>query len=134
MIVGQVAMETGLSAKTLRYYEDIGLVAPARHDNGYRSYNSADVTKLKFLQRARSLGFSIRDCRALLSNYEDENRTSAEVKARATEHLGTIERKIAELESLRSTLTHLIDACHGDDLPDCPILDDLAGHTPDTAR
>lgn len=133
MIVGEVARATGLPAKTLRYYEDIGLVAPARHENGYRSYNNDDVIKLKFLQRARSLGFSIKDCRVLLSLYEDKNRSSAQVKSRAQAHLGQIERKIAELESLRDTLNHLIEACHGDDLPDCPILEDLAGHTEPTA-
>ena len=127
MIVGEVAAATGLPAKTLRYYEEIGLVAPGRRGNGYREYSPRDVHKLKFLQRARSLGFSIEDCRALLSLYDDETRESRDVKTIASQHLVTIEQKIAELQSLHATLAHLVRSCHGDDRPDCPILDDLAG-------
>ena len=93
MIVGEVAELTGLPAKTLRYYEEIGLVTPARRGNGYRDYSKADINKLHFLQRARSLGFSIADCRALLSLYGDKARESKDVKAIARQHLHTIDQK-----------------------------------------
>jgi Cu(I)-responsive transcriptional regulator len=129
MNIGDVAEASGLPAKTIRYYEDIGLVRPARSDNGYRSFRDSDVHKLIFLSRARSLGFTIEDCRTLLSLYEDRARASADVKALAQEHLAEIEKKIAELQSLRATLSRLVSSCHGDDRPDCPILDGLAGDT-----
>ena len=129
MNIGAAADLTGLPAKTIRYYEDIGLVRPARSDNGYRSFRDSDVHKLIFLSRARSLGFTIDDCRTLLSLYEDRARASADVKALAQEHLAEIEKKIAELQSLRATLSRLVSSCHGDDRPECPILDGLAGDT-----
>ena len=127
MNIGGAAAESGLPVKTVRYYADIGLVAPTRDANGYRRYGEHDVHKLRFLARARRLGFPIPDCRTLLSLYEERQRSSAEVKAIAEAHLDDIERRIAELEGLRATLRHLVDACHGDDRPECPILDDLAG-------
>ena len=128
MNIGDVAEASGIPAKTIRYYEEIGLVRPARADNGYRSFRQADIHKLAFLGRARSLGFSIGECRTLLSLYEDAGRASADVKAIAEEHLLRVERKIIELQSLSSTLSHLVASCHGDHRPDCPILDDLAGN------
>ena len=134
MKIGDVADASGLSAKTIRYYEDIGLVRPDRGENGYRDFAGADVHKLRFLARARSLGFSIRDCRILLSLYEDRSRASADVKALAEAHLHRVDRKIAELEGLRGTLRHLVRQCHGDARPDCPILDDLAGPKADRDR
>ncbi len=118
---------SGLPPKTIRYYEDIGLVRPERGANGYRAFADSDIHKLAFLARARSLGFTIEDCRALLSLYEDRGRASADVKRVAEEHVARIGEKIAELEGMRAALSHLIDQCHGDDRPDCPILDDLAG-------
>ncbi len=127
--IRKVAVESGLPAKTIRYYEDIGLVRPARSANGYRVFSPADVQKLSFLARARSLGFSIEDCRALLALYEDRSRASADVKRVAEHHLARIARKIAALQSMQATLTVLVERCHGDDRPDCPILDDLARHT-----
>ena len=127
MKIADVAEASGLTAKTIRYYEDIGLVRPMRGENGYRAFVETDVHKLRFLARARSLGFSIRECRTLLSLYEDRARASADVKALAEAHLRRIDRKIAELEGLRGTLGHLVKQCHGDRRPDCPILDDLAG-------
>ena len=130
MKIGDVADASGLTAKTIRYYEDIGLVRPARRMNGYRDFAEADVHKLTFLARARSLGFSIGACRTLLSLYEDRGRASADVKAVAQAHLRRIDRKIAELEGLRGTLATLVARCHGDARPDCPILDDLAGPEP----
>ena len=127
MNIGEVAQRSGLPAKTIRYYEDIGLVRPLRGANGYRAFRDADLHKLAFLGRARALGFSIEDCRTLLDLYEDDRRESAQVKAVAEEHLAAIDDKIAQLRSMRDTLSHLVDACHGDQRPDCPILEDLAG-------
>jgi len=126
MNIGKVATETGLPAKTIRYYEDIGLVCPQRQDNGYREYHDQDLHKLRFLRRARSLGFTIEECRQLLSLYEDRKRASANVKALAKKHLEDIDAKIVELQGLKSTLEHLVKACRGDHRPDCPILDDLS--------
>lgn len=127
MTIGDVAEASGLPAKTIRYYEDIGFVRPARGRNGYREFGDKDLHKLAFLARARSLGFSIHDCRALLSLYEDRGRASSDVKAVAERHLRRIDAKIAELRGLRDMLARLVGGCHGDDRPDCPILDDLAG-------
>ncbi|MFW5654914.1 MAG: Cu(I)-responsive transcriptional regulator [Roseicyclus sp.] len=127
MNIGEASRASGLPAKTIRYYEDIGLVRPARSANGYRDFSARDTHKLAFLGRARSLGFSIEECRTLLSLYEDRDRASADVKAVAAEHLDHIARKIEELQALKSTFETLVRRCHGDDRPDCPILDDLAG-------
>ncbi|MEZ5667897.1 MAG: Cu(I)-responsive transcriptional regulator [Alphaproteobacteria bacterium] len=127
MNIGEAAERVGLPVKTVRYYEEIGLVVPDRLPNGYRSYEERDLHVLRFLKRARGLGFSIRDCRALLSLYGDAGRASAEVKKLALARIADIDRKVAELKGLRATLTRLTQACHGDDHPDCPILDDLAG-------
>ena len=127
MNIGEASERSGLPAKTIRYYEDISLVAPDRAENGYRDYSSSDVHRLRFLHRARNLGFSIDECRLLLSLYSDRNRASADVKAVAEQKLSEIDAKIAELQSLKSALQPLVDCCHGDDRPDCPILDDLAG-------
>ena len=126
MNIVEVSERSGLPPKTIRYYEDINLVRPLRSDNGYRSFRESDIHKLAFLGRARALGFSIEDCRTLLSLYEDETRESAQVKAVAKEHLTEIDNKIAQLKSMRETLSHLIEACQGDHRPDCPILKDLS--------
>lgn len=126
MNIGMAARATELPAKTIRYYEEIGLVRPARAANGYRDYSEGDVHRLRFVQRARSLGFSIDECRSLLSLYEDEARASADVKALALDKIGEIDAKIAKLQSLRATLAQLAEHCHGDERPDCPIIDDLA--------
>ena len=126
MNIGEVADKTGLPAKTIRYYEDIDLIRPPRNANGYRMFRTSDLHKLTFLGRARSLGFSIEDCRVLLALYEDDSRASARVKALAQEHLAQIDAKIAGLRAMRETLADLVDACHGDSRPDCPILRDLA--------
>ncbi|SIT02340.1 Cu(I)-responsive transcriptional regulator [Roseivivax lentus] len=126
MNIGDVAERAGLPPKTIRYYEEIGLVRPERMPNGYRRFRDRDLHKLRFLGRARALGFSIEDCRTLMDLYEDESRESAQVKALAEEHLQAINDKIAQLEEMRATLSHLVRSCHGDDRPDCPILRDLA--------
>ena len=128
MNIGDVAERTGLPAKTIRYYEDIGLVRPARDSNGYRVFRETDAHKLAFLGRSRALGFSIEDCRTLLALYEDDDRASADVKRVASEHLHQIEEKIAQLQAMRDTLNELVRCCAGDDRPDCPILKDLARH------
>jgi len=133
MNIGEVSRASGLPAKTIRYYEDIGLVRPARGANGYRDFSKQDAHKLAFLGRSRSLGFTIEDCRTLMSLYEDRDRASANVKALASEHLDRITQKIEELQALKSTLETLVVRCHGDDRPDCPILDDLAGREALTA-
>lgn len=127
MNIGEASERSGLPAKTIRYYEDIALVAPDRADNGYRDYSLSDVHRLRFLSRARNLGFSIDECRLLLSLYTDRNRASADVKAMAEQRLAEIDAKIRALQSLKAALQPLVDCCHGDDRPDCPILDDLAG-------
>lgn len=127
MNIGNVSELSGLQPKTIRYYEDIGLVRPRRSANGYRDFDQRDAEKLAFLARARSLGFSIEDCRTLVSLYEDRSRASADVKALAQDHLDRIADKIRELESLRGTLQNLVSHCHGDTRPECPILDDLSG-------
>jgi len=127
MNIGIASEKSGLPSKTIRYYEDIGLLSPARTDNGYRDYSMADVHRLRFLQRSRSLGFSVDECRELLSLYHDKERASADVKAIAEAKLVEIDRKIAELVGLRHLLHHLVERCQGDDRPDCPIIDELAG-------
>lgn len=135
MRISEAARLSGLPAKTIRFYEDEGLIAPAsRTANGYRQYSDKDVHTLRFLQHARSLGFSMEDCRALLSLYQDQERSSADVKDLAKRHLAEIERKVSELENLKGVLTELIDRCHGDDRPDCPILDDLAAEDDSATR
>jgi len=125
MNIGNASTMSGLPVKTIRYYEEIGLVSPLRDTNGYRAFRDKELHKLAFLGRARSLGFSIEDCRALLVLYDDESRASADVKHIANEHLEQIEIKIAGLKTMRDTLSHLIDDCAGDHRPSCPILTDL---------
>lgn len=126
MNIGDASGRSGLPVKTIRYYEDIGLVRPSRGANGYRDFNEAELHKLVFVGRARSLGFAIEDCRVLLSLYEDRSRESAEVKAIAETHLDSIDRKIEELERLRACLSDLVVNCNGDARPDCPIIDALS--------
>lgn len=131
MNIGTAAKRTGLPAKTIRYYEDIGLIRPARDDNGYRDFSETDVHKLAFLGRARSFDFSIEDCRSLLALYEDNARASADVKRIAKGHLERIDRRLAELQEMRRTLNALVETCAGDNRPDCPILSDLAAEPAD---
>jgi Cu(I)-responsive transcriptional regulator len=127
MNIGEASRRTGLPAKTIRYYEDIGLVVPSgRCPNNYRDYGEQDVRLLQFVARARSLGFSVENCRDLLSLYRDQHRASADVRALAEARIRDIEQKIKELEAMRATLRELVVRCHGDDRPDCPILSDLA--------
>lgn len=127
MNISQTATFSGLPAKTIRYYEEIGLIAPGRASNGYRAYTREEAESLRFIARARSLGFTIEDCRSLLSLYHDRERASADVRSLAQARIGEIEDKIAALSAMKDTLATLVHACHGDGRPDCPILENLAG-------
>ena len=129
MNIGIASKKSGLPSKTIRYYEDIELLKPARAENGYRDYSLEDIHSLTFLQRARNLGFTVEECRLLLSLYNDKNRSSSEVKSLALHKVATIEKKIAELSAMKKMLTRLAKHCHGDNRPDCPILDEIAGET-----
>jgi Cu(I)-responsive transcriptional regulator len=127
MNIGEAAALSGVPAKTIRYYEDVGLVRPApRTGNGYRAYGDNDVHVLRFVQRARSLGFSVNECRQLLDLYRNPHRTSAEVKALTMHRIAEIDRKMAELAGMRRALVQLAESCHGDDRPECPIIENLA--------
>lgn len=125
MNIGEVARKSGLPPKTIRYYESAGLIEPARTDNGYRDFDDSDLHRLAFLGRARGLGFTIEECRALLELYDDRQRASADVKRIAEGHLSRIDARIAELNCMRDTLADLVSSCAGDGRPDCPILADL---------
>ena len=126
MNISTAAKAAGLTVKTVRYYADIGLVqAPSRSNAGYRTYDDASVRKLVFIRRSREFGFSIDECRELLSLYQDQDRTSAEVKRIASNRLEEIEAKQRELQSLHDELAHLVTSCRGDHRPDCPIIDYL---------
>lgn len=129
MNISEVGARAGLPPKTIRYYEEIGLIRPLRGANGYRRFRESDLHKLTFIGRARSLGFSIEACRALLALYEDKARASADVKALAERHLQEISAKIGELQQMQATLADLVRACTGDARPDCPILAGLAQDT-----
>ena len=126
MNIGDAAKRSELSAKTIRYYEEIGLVTPARLANGYRDYTGDDVHRLRFVQRSRRLGFTIEQCRSLLALYADKSRASADVKAMVADRIAEIDAKLTELTALKTTLQQLSDSCRGDDRPPCPIIDGLA--------
>jgi len=127
MNIGEAATRAGLPTKTIRYYEDIGLLKPARRGNGFRDYADRDVHDLRFIARARGLGFSVDECRHLLELYRNTSRASAEVKAVAAIHIEAIRAKMRELEAMEETLSRLVDQCAGDTRPDCPILKGLSG-------
>ena len=131
MNIGEASNASGVSAKMIRYYESIGLIrAPQRTGSNYRVYSSGEVHTLRFVKRARNLGFSVDETATLLGLWQDKDRASGEVKDIATSHIGALESKIAELQGMVKTLKHLAHCCGGDHRPDCPILDDLAGLTP----
>ena len=130
MNIGQVAKKSGVSAKTIRYYESIGLIPEAsRTESGYRTYSDRDVETLRFIHHSRNLGFSVKDVSRLLDLWRNQKRASSDVKELALSHIEEVDRKIAELKTIRDTLTHLTRRCHGDNRPDCPILKELAGET-----
>ncbi len=123
MNIGEASAATGISAKMIRYYEETGLMSPAlRTASGYRSYAEADVQTLRFIRRARDLGFSVRQIADLLALWRDRSRASGDVKRIATDHIADLQRKMRALQEMVSTLEHLSQTCHGDDRPDCPIL------------
>lgn len=128
MNIGEASRAVKLPAKTIRYYEEIGLVIPGtRTSSGYRTYSETELHKLRFVQRARSLGFAIAECRELLDLYEDRERASANVQAIAMRRIDELDQKTLELLGIRGALSELVEKCHGNERPDCPILDDLAG-------
>ncbi len=127
MNIGEAAKTSGLPVKTIRYYDEIGLVTPkVRSEGGYRQYTLTELSKLIFVRRTRAFGFTIDEARELLSLYEDKSRSSADVKRIASSRLDEITRRMTELNALRTELEHLVDACRGDDRPDCPILSGLS--------
>lgn len=126
MNIGQAAKASGVSAKMIRYYEQTGLIKPAdRRDSGYRDYSPADIHILRFVRRARDLGFAVAEINELLSLWRDRSRQSADVKRIANAHVTELRQRIANLEAMANTLQTLADCCAGDDRPDCPILADL---------
>jgi Cu(I)-responsive transcriptional regulator len=128
MTIGEASAKSGVPAKTIRYYEETGLIVRAdRRSNLYRSYSESDVALLRFIGRARRLGFSIEDLKSLVALYRDRSRSSRDVKTVASQHLARVERKIRELQSIRDALADLIEDCSGDHRPECPIIDELSG-------
>ena len=128
--IGEAARRSGVSARMVRHYEGLGLLpAVARTDSGYRQYHDADVHSLRFIKRARDLGFSMAEIAELAALWHDRERTSASVKDIAQRHLADLDQRIAAMQAMRQTLSHLVHCCHGDNRPDCPILEELSGNT-----
>ena len=127
MNIGQAAKISGVSAKMIRYYESIGLIQPAaRSDAGYRHFGDIEIHTLRFIRRSRDLGFTVEQIAELLALWHDRSRKSADVKKMAMNHVAALRQKIDKLESMVVTLTKLASCCHGDERPDCPILEDLS--------
>lgn len=128
MHISEAARRSGLTSKTIRYYEDIGLIAPAaRGANGYRQYEAAAVEELHFLARARQVGFDLEECRQLLALFRDKGRQSRHARALVLEKSASLQERIEQLQAMRSVLNAMASRCHGDEGPECAILDDLAG-------
>ena len=127
MNIGEAAKLSGVSAKMIRYYEEVGLIrAPARNQNGYRSYDKSNIHELKFIRRARDLGFTVEQISGLMHLWRDRSRASSDVKRIAMEHVAALEAKQREIAEMANTLKHLAANCHGDGRPDCPIIENLA--------
>ena len=132
--IGQAAAASGVSAKMIRHYESVGLMTPPkRTESGYRQYQDGEVHTLRFIRQARDLGFSIHEIGELLSLWHNRRRPSRLVKALAEVHIQALEQKAQELLSMKATLEHLVHCCHGDERPECPILDVLASNAPPVA-
>lgn len=131
MNIGQAAKATGVSTKMIRHYESVGLFPEAaRTDSGYRQYADKDLHTLRFIRRARDLGFSIAQIRELLALWQDRRRPSRQVKAFAQAHIQELDQKLSEIQAMKATLEHLVHCCHGDDRPECPIIESLAENGP----
>jgi Cu(I)-responsive transcriptional regulator len=127
MNIGEAAKASGVSAKMVRHYESVGLFPEAlRTDAGYRQYTSKEISTLRFIRQSRDLGFSIDQIRELLALWQDRKRPSRQVRALAQAHIEELDAKLQELHAMKATLEHLVQCCHGDDRPDCPIIDTLA--------
>jgi len=127
MNIGEAAQRSGVSAKMIRHYESLGMLPQvSRTESGYRQYGDREVHTLRFIRRARDLGFSIAEIGELLKLWQNQRRSSASVKKIAQQHLAALDAKMAEMAAMRKTLQHLVHCCGGDDRPDCPILDELA--------
>lgn len=126
MNIGEISARTGMPTKTIRYYEDIGLIKPNRSENGYRAFDGDDLHRLTFLARSRALGFSIDDCRTLLDLWQDQSRASGDVKQIVASQIAKIDRKVEDLLAIRTTLTELSKSCAGNDRPACPIIEGLS--------
>lgn len=134
MNIGDAAKASGVSAKMIRHYESVGLFPePSRTEAGYRQYSAKEISTLRFIRQSRDLGFSIDQIRALLALWQDRKRPSRQVRALAQAHIAELDAKLQELHAMKATLTHLVDCCHGDDRPDCPIIDSLAWEGPAVA-
>ncbi|MEN3930318.1 Cu(I)-responsive transcriptional regulator [Microvirga sp. W0021] len=130
MRIGEASKQSGVSAKMIRYYESIGLLTPAqRHTNDYRDFDMSDIHTLRFIHRARSLGFSIEEIGKLISLWRNRERSSREVKAITETHIHDLKQRIQAMQEMVDTLEHLSCHCHGDDRPDCPILEGLSNHS-----
>ena len=127
MNIGEAAKKSGLSVKTVRYYDEINLIKPIKNKaTNYRHYTTADLAKLQFIGKARRFNFSIKECKELLSLYENQNRSSKEVRNLTLTKIAEIDLKLTELENLREQLSHLVNCCKGNERPECPIIDELA--------
>ncbi|HCF1530051.1 TPA: Cu(I)-responsive transcriptional regulator [Pseudomonas aeruginosa] len=130
MNIGEASTASGVSAKMIRHYEDIGLLPPAsRTDAGYRQYGDKDVSKLRFIRHSRDLGFSLDQISALLDLWQNRKRSSRQVKELAESHIAELDQKVRELQEMKAMLEYLVRSCHGDDRPDCPIIESLASET-----
>jgi len=128
--IGEAAARSGLAPKTIRFYEESGIIKPVtRGENRYRGYSESDVQTLRFIHRARTLGFSLKDVTGLLDLYRNNRRASRDVKRLALKHVADLDRKLAEMTAIRNTIAALAEQCDGNDRPDCPILDGLEART-----
>lgn len=126
MNIGEASKNSGVSSKMIRHYEELGIIPrPSRTESGYRRYNENDIHVLRFVRHSRELGFSMKDIKQLLGLWKNKSRSSAQVKTIAKKHRDELQRKLNEIQAIISTLDNLVECCHGDERPDCPILEEL---------